>query len=113
MLTLILIGCIALLINAVVYIKELQLIGYSMGRAARREGPVSDIGKAIWMFFQDAFVTGLVILMAGTGLYSFIIGTVGGCLVSAYVWREQIKDYIENKLSLSSSLRQPEYIVLQ
>jgi hypothetical protein len=113
MLTLILIGCIALLINTVIYIKELQLIAHSVKQAFRREGPVSNIGKSIWMFVQDALVTGFVILLAGTGLYSFIIGTVGGCLVSAYVWREQIKDYFENKLSLSAPVRQEAYILIQ
>lgn len=85
MLTILLIGIAALLINIYCYFKELK--GIWLAVKGKNKVQLQDEGLRL---IQDIAVTGLVILLAGTGLYSFLIGSVGGALVSLFLWRKEV-----------------------
>jgi hypothetical protein len=90
MLWIVLIGCIALLINVFFYFREMKLIGETFIGMFQRKNTIQEHGAAWWMFFQDASISCLVVLLAGQGLQAFLIGSVGGALVSLILWREKI-----------------------
>lgn len=99
MLWVVLIGSIALLINMMFYFLEIEDIGRAVKALFKGTGSMKQVWEAIWLFLKDAIVTALVVGMAGTGLQSFLIGSVGGVLVSVVLCWKQIGAWMDSHLN--------------
>jgi uncharacterized iron-regulated membrane protein len=86
-------GIAALLINILFYYKEIQGIVLALALWFKRKASLRKVWDAVILFIADIAVTGFVVLCAGSGLYAFVIGSVGGAIVSIVLNRQMIMNY--------------------
>jgi len=107
MISMILLGVAALLINVFFYFKELAnimaaFLGFAHKRSAKSFVPLAEETRR---FLMDVSLSAIVILLAGAGLYSFMIGSVGSAVVSIILWRKEIFSYCKNALTFDHTVQ--------
>jgi hypothetical protein len=104
MLSILLLGIAALVINVLFYMQELKAIKAAF-ISYRKNGKSEQLGVETWRFLADISCTALVVLLAGGGLYAFLIGSVGGALISMWLWRNDLISSMKNYLLPGASYK--------
>jgi len=107
MILFIILGSLALLVNMWFYFKEVELIATSIGNLFAKKGSIKEVKESIWLFVKDASVTAIVALVAGAGLYAFMISCIGGAMISIVLCWKRLGNWISNAIGFDAYNIQP------